>query len=367
MTQQKKILVLEGDGIGQEIIPASLPILHYLQGQGCNYQIDHGLIGGTAYDKTGKPLPEETLKKAKAADTVLLGAVGGPKWDELDFALKPERGLLGIRKELDLFANLRPIRLFPELADASPLKPEIISGLDILILRELTSGIYFGSPRGIFDDENNKRYGINTYYYHEDEIRRLVKKGFELARSRNKKLCSVDKANVLETTILWREIVEEEKQHFPDVELNHLYVDNASMQLCINPKQFDVVITGNMFGDILSDQASMLTGSIGMLPSASLNASNQGMYEPIHGSAPDIAGQNKANPLATILSIAMMLRYSLQQSNWADKLELAVSQVLQQGYRCLDIASQEQDKASIQKLLGTKEMGAVVLGELQRL
>ena len=296
-----------------------------------------GLLGGAAIDAHGKPLPEETLAKARAADAILLGAVGGPKWDNIDRALRPEKGLLAIRAELGLFGNLRPAILYPQLAGASALKPEVVSGLDILIVRELTGGIYFGEPRGIRTLENGERQGFNTDIYSESEIRRIGRVAFEAARKRGKRLCSVDKANVLEVTVLWREVMTELAAEYPDVELSHMYVDNAAMQLVRAPKQFDVVVTGNLFGDILSDAAAMLTGSIGMLPSASLDENGKGMYEPVHGSAPDIAGQGKANPLATMLSVAMMLRYSFGKAEAAAAIERAVGTVLDAGLRTGDI------------------------------
>ncbi|MFT5719885.1 MAG: 3-isopropylmalate dehydrogenase [Motiliproteus sp.] len=321
----KKILILPGDGIGPEIISEAVAVLLAIKAKlNLALELDEGLLGGAAIDATGVPFPDETLAKAQASDAILLGAVGGPQWDTLDTAIRPEKGLLGIRSRLDLFGNLRPAILYPQLADASSLKPEIVAGLDILIVRELTGGIYFGQPRGIRVLENGERQGYNTYVYCESEIRRIARVAFESARKRGKKVCSVDKANVLEVTVLWREIVEQVGLEYPDVELSHMYVDNAAMQLVRAPKQFDVIVTGNMFGDILSDAAAMLTGSIGMLPSASLNASGQGMYEPCHGSAPDIAGQGIANPLATILSAAMMLRYSLGEPAAADLIEQAV-------------------------------------------
>jgi len=322
-------------------------------------ELEYGLLGGAALDVHGVPLPDETLVRAREVDAILLGAVGGPKWDHVERHLRPEKGLLGIRSELQLFGNLRPAILYPQLADASSLKPEIVAGLDILIVRELTGGIYFGEPRGIRTLENGEREGFNTYVYKESEIRRIAHLAFTLARKRDGRLCSVDKANVLEATILWREVVEEVAQDYPDVELSHIYVDNAAMQLVMQPKQFDVMVTGNMFGDILSDAAAMLTGSIGMLPSASLDQAGRGMYEPCHGSAPDIAGQGKANPLATILSVAMMLRYTLANPEAADCVEQAVSAVLDQGLRTPDIHSEGTQLAS------TIEMGEAVVAALQ--
>ncbi|MEH6470590.1 MAG: 3-isopropylmalate dehydrogenase [Halopseudomonas sp.] len=358
----KKILILPGDGIGPEIISEAVGVLEAVKDKlDLAFELDEALLGGAAIDATGVPFPDETLAKAKASDAILLGAVGGPKWDELDTAIRPEKGLLGIRSQLDLFGNLRPAILYPQLADASSLKPEIVAGLDILIVRELTGGIYFGQPRGVRVLENGEREGFNTYVYNESEIRRIAKVAFESARKRGKKVCSVDKANVLEVTVLWREILEQVGQEYPDVELSHMYVDNAAMQLVRAPKQFDVIVTGNMFGDILSDAAAMLTGSIGMLPSASMNESGQGMYEPCHGSAPDIAGQGIANPLATILSAAMMLRYSLGEVAAADLIEQAVSKVLDQGLRTADIYSDGMQKVS------TREMGDAVVAALQAL
>jgi len=355
----KKILILPGDGIGPEIVSEAVKVLETVNQQhGLGLDLEEALIGGAAIDVHGEPLPEETLAKANAADAILLGAVGGPKWESLEMAVRPEKGLLGIRSSLELFANLRPAILYPQLADASSLKPEVVSGLDILIVRELTGGIYFGKPRGIRTLENGEREGYNTYVYSESEMRRIAKVAFELAEKRNGKLCSVDKANVLEVTELWREIMEDVAKEYPNVELSHMYVDNAAMQLVRAPKQFDVVVTGNMFGDILSDAAAMLTGSIGMLPSASLDVEGKGMYEPCHGSAPDIAGHGIANPLATILSVAMMLRYTFGFSDVADKIEKAVSLVLDQGFRTPDIYSEGFDKVS------TKQMGRAVVDAL---
>ncbi|QEA40359.1 3-isopropylmalate dehydrogenase [Pistricoccus aurantiacus] len=350
-----KILVLPGDGIGPDITAEAIKILKACQKQGLDIEIEEALVGGAAYDAEGDPLPRETLLKAQAADAILLGAVGGPQWDKLeDIAKRPERGLLGLRKELGLFGNLRPAFLYPQLAEASSLKAEVVSGLDIMIVRELTGGIYFGQPRGI-EERDGQRVGFNTYVYSEAEIERIGRVAFEMARKRNRKLCSVDKANVLEVTMLWREVMERLAPEYPDVELSHMYVDNAAMQLVRAPKQFDVIVTGNMFGDILSDAAAMLTGSIGMLPSASLNEKGQGMFEPCHGSAPDIAGQNIANPLATILSVAMMLRYSLDEPELAGRIERAVSQVLDSDLRTADIAYADTRKVS------TSEMGDAVL------
>ncbi|AHK16020.1 3-isopropylmalate dehydrogenase [Thalassolituus oleivorans] len=356
----KNILVLPGDGIGPEIVTEAVKVLNTVNEKfNLGLTLENGLVGGAAYDVHGTPLPEETMSKARAADAILLGAVGGPKWDALeDRELRPEKGLLGLRSGLELFGNLRPAILYPQLADASSLKPEVVSGLDILIVRELTGGIYFGKPRGIRVLENGEREGYNTYVYNESEIRRIARVAFESAMKRNKKLCSVDKANVLEVTVLWREILIEVGKEYPEVELSHMYVDNAAMQLVRAPKQFDVMVTGNMFGDILSDAAAMLTGSIGMLPSASLDKDNKGMYEPCHGSAPDIAGQGIANPLATILSAAMMLRYSLNEVAAADAIEAAVSKVLDQGLRTGDIWSAGMEKVS------TEQMGEAVVAAL---
>ena len=335
MTHQ--IAILPGDGIGPEITAQAVRVLDKLIAGGLDAAYRYAPLGGAAYDEYGHPYPEFTQKLCRAADAVLLGAVGGPQYDTLDRPLRPERGLLAIRKDLNLFANLRPAVLYQELANASTLKPEVVAGLDILIVRELTGDIYFGEPRGIRTLENGEREGFNTMRYSESEIRRIAKIAFEAAQKRGKKLCSVDKANVLETTELWKEIFNDVAKDYPDVTLTHMYVDNAAMQLVRAPKQFDVIATGNIFGDILSDQASMLTGSIGMLPSASLNESGKGLYEPSHGSAPDIAGQDKANPLATILSLAMLLRYSLNDETRARQVENAVQKVLQQGIRTADI------------------------------
>ncbi len=355
-----KILLLPGDYIGQEIVPQAEKVLSTVgRAFDLDLELDSALIGGAAVDAVGVPLPEETLAKARAADAILLGAVGGPAYDELPRDKRPERGLLQIRSALDLFGNLRPAIMYPQLVGASSLKPELVAGLDILIVRELTGGIYFGEPRGVRQLENGDREGFNTYVYNETEIRRIARLAFELAQKRGGRLCSVDKANVLEATVLWREVVTELAGEYPDVELEHLYVDNAAMQLVRAPKQFDVMVTGNMFGDILSDAAAMLTGSIGMLPSASLNAQGQGIYEPCHGSAPDIAGQGKANPLATILSVAMMLRYSLQCASGADAIETAVGVVLDRGLRTPDIAEEGQEPVT------TEEMGAAVLDALE--
>ena len=353
-----KICVLPGDGIGPEITAEAVRVLNAL---GLKFEMEEALLGGCAVDATGNPYPEATQKLARAADAVLLGAVGGPQWDNNSREQRPERGLLGIRKDLGLFANLRPAVLYPELANASTLKPEVVAGLDILIVRELTGDIYFGQPRGIETrtvDGQQQRVGFNTMIYSESEIRRIARVAFEAARKRSKKVCSVDKMNVLECTQLWRDVVIETAKDYPDVELSHMLVDNCAMQLVRNPKQFDVVVTGNMFGDILSDEASMLTGSIGMLPSASLDEKNKGLYEPSHGSAPDIAGKGVANPLATILSAAMMLRYTFNNEAAASRVENAVKKVLAQGFRTGDIYEPGM------KRVGTREMGDAVLAAL---
>jgi 3-isopropylmalate dehydrogenase len=349
-----KICVLPGDGIGPEITAEAVRVLEALD---LKMEMEEALLGGCAIDAAKDPFPEATQKLAKAADAVLLGAVGGPQWDNNPRELRPERGLLRIRKDLGLFANLRPAILYPELANASTLKPEVVAGLDILIVRELTGDIYFGQPRGI-EVRNGERFGFNTMHYTESEIRRILRVAFDAARKRNKKVCSVDKMNVLECTQLWRDVAIEVGKEYPDVELTHMLVDNAAMQLVKNPKQFDVMVTGNMFGDILSDEASMLTGSIGMLPSASLDENNKGLYEPSHGSAPDIAGKGVANPLATILSAAMMLRYTFNEEAAAQRIEGAVKKVLAQGYRTGDIYEPGMKK------VGTKEMGDAVLAAL---
>ncbi len=355
----KKIAVLPGDGIGPEIVHEAVKVLQALQTiNGQTFELEYANIGGAGYDAEGDPLPESTLNLAKAADAVLLGAVGGPQYDKLDRPLRPERGLLRIRKELNLFANLRPALLYPELAEASTLKPEVVAGLDIMIVRELTGDIYFGQPRGI-EVRNGERVGFNTMLYSESEVRRVAHVAFQIAMKRDKKLCSVEKANVLECSELWKEVVIEVAKEYPDVALSHMYVDNAAMQLVRAPKQFDVIVTGNIFGDILSDAAAMLTGSIGMLPSASLDQNNKGMYEPIHGSAPDIAGKNIANPLATILSVAMMLRYTFNDEAAAQRVDAAVRKVLQQGCRTSDIFSQGMHR------VGCAEMGDAVVAALQ--
>ncbi|SDY48921.1 3-isopropylmalate dehydrogenase [Nitrosomonas sp. Nm58] len=352
-----KIAVLAGDGIGPEITTQAERVLMALRSDGLKLELEPGLLGGCAVDAAGEPFPEVTRRLATEADAVLLGAVGGPKYDSLPREKRPEQGLLAIRKELNLFANLRPAILYPELASASTLKPEIVSGLDILIVRELTGDIYFGQPRGI-EQRDGQRVGFNTMIYSEAEIRRIAHVAFQAARKRKGQLCSVDKMNVLECTQLWRDVVTETAAVYPDVNLSHMLVDNAAMQLVRDPRQFDVIVTGNMFGDILSDEASMLTGSIGMLPSASLDDRNKGLYEPIHGSAPDIAGKDIANPLATILSVAMMLRYSFAQEDVALRIENAVRKVLAQGFRTNDIYEPGMKK------VGTIEMGDAVLANL---
>ena len=331
-----KIAVLPGDGIGPEIVAQAVKVLDALKRDGLKVEMEQAPIGGAGYDAAGDPLPQATLELARAADAVLLGAVGGPQYDGLERSLRPERGLLRIRKELNLFANLRPALLYPELASASTLKPEVVAGLDIMIVRELTGDIYFGQPRGI-ETRGGERVGFNTMVYAESEIRRVARVAFDIAMKRGRKLCSVEKANVLECSELWKEVVIEVGRDYPKVELSHMYVDNAAMQLVRNPKQFDVIVTGNIFGDILSDEASMLSGSIGMLPSASLDLQNKGMYEPIHGSAPDIAGRDLANPLATILSVGMMFRYTFADGAVADRIDGAVRKVIAQGLRTGDI------------------------------
>jgi 3-isopropylmalate dehydrogenase len=356
----KKILILPGDGIGKEIVAEAVKVLDVLKTDfALDVEVEYGDIGGAAYDVAGHPYPDNTKKKAKTADAVLLGAVGGYEYEELPRELRPERGLLAIRADLDLFANLRPAILNKTLADASSLRPEVVAGLNIMIVRELTGGIYFGQPRAFETDDNNERFAYNTMVYKESEIERIAHSAFRIAMQRDKRLCSVDKANVLEVSELWREVVERVAKEYPDVELSHMYVDNAAMQLVKEPKQFDVMVTGNLFGDILSDAAAMLTGSIGMLPSASLNANGMGMYEPIHGSAPDIAGQNIANPLATIMSVSMMLRYSLDNAMLADKIDTAIEKVLDQGYRTADIFVEGM------QLVGTDAMGDAVVATLK--
>lgn len=356
-----KIAVFAGDGIGPEIMKEALKILKIISDhKNIDLQLQEGLVGGIAYDNYGTPLPDSSLELALQSDAVLLGAVGGPQWESLDYSLRPERALLGLRGNLGLYANLRPIVAFDELLDASPLKKNLIQGIDIMIVRELTGDVYFGKPRGVKKGKNGKRKGVNTMVYSEDEIRRIAIRAFEIARTRQKNLLSADKANVLETTELWRDVVTEVGQNYPDVTLKHMYVDNCAMQLIRNPAQFDVIVTTNLFGDILSDEAAMLTGSIGMLPSASLGEKTA-LYEPIHGSAPDIAGKNIANPLATILSAALMLRYSLSMPREADLIENAVTETLKEGVRTQDI--HQPDK----KIIGTEEMGNHVAKNLRKL
>ena len=354
-----KIAVLAGDGIGPEIIAEAVKTIHCLQQDfGFEAELEYAAIGGAGYDQSGQPLPAETLEICEQSDAVLFGAIGGPQYDELPRDLRPEKGLLNLRSSLALFSNLRPAILYPQLANASSLKAELVAGLDIMIVRELTGGIYFGQPRGIRELENGERQGFNTLVYAEHEIERIARSAFDIAILRNRRLCSVDKANVLEVSELWREVVNRIAGEYPEVELSHMYVDNASMQLVRAPKQFDVIVTTNLFGDILSDTAAMLTGSIGMLPSASLDKNGKGLYEPVHGSAPDIAGKGIANPLATILSLAMMLRYSLRQPDLADQIETAVGNVLDRGMRTADIAETSSS-------VGTSEMGDAVISALQ--
>lgn len=362
----KKILLIEGDGIGPEVVGQAKKIIDFFsKNTDKKFETENALLGGIAYDKTGNPFPLETLNLAKKSDAILLGAVGGPKWESLEYKHRPERGLLGIRKELELFANLRPAKVFDALADSSTLKREVVLGLDIMIVRELTGDLYFGEPRGVKTLADGSRQGLNTMTYNSKEVERIARVAFDLAKVRGKKLCSVDKANVLECTEMWREVVTEiGTKEYSDIALSHMYVDNASMQLVRNPKQFDVMVTGNMFGDILSDTASMLTGSLGMLPSASLGAkqkdgSQAALYEPVHGSAPDIAGKNIANPIATILSLAMMMRYSFGYINEADLIEGAIENVLNNGIRTSDIASASEQKVSC------LEMGDLILEEIK--
>ena len=353
-----KIAVLAGDGIGPEIVGQATKVLKVLAKDGLPLEMEEAPFGGAGVDACGDPLPESSLRIAQAADAVLCGAVGGPKYDALPRPQRPEQGILRIRKALGLFANLRPAVMYPELVGASSLKPEVVSGLDIMIIRELTGDIYFGEPRGRRDNAKGDREGYDTMHYSEPEIRRIADVGFRTAMKRNKRLCSVDKENVLETSRFWREIVNDMTKKYPDVQLSHMYVDNAAMQLVRNPKHFDVILTGNLFGDILSDEASMLTGSIGMLPSASLDSNGKGLYEPIHGSAPDIAGKNIANPLATILSTAMMLRYTFNKDEWAFRIESAVQKVLAKGLRTPDIHEPGTQKVN------TVEMGDAVVAAL---
>jgi 3-isopropylmalate dehydrogenase len=353
-----KIALLPGDGIGPEIVAEAAKLLERLRREGLPIETETAPIGGAGYDAAGQPLPEATLKLAQAADAAVMGAVGGPKYDALPRHLRPEQGLLAIRKSLGLFANLRPAQLHPELVAASALRPELVTGLDLMIVRELTGDIYFGAPRGRRNNAAGEAEGFDTMHYSEPEIRRIARVGFDIARKRRRKLCSVDKANVLDTSILWREVMTAVGAEYPDVALSHMYVDNAAMQLVRAPKQFDVIVTGNLFGDILSDEASMLAGSIGMLPSASLDATGKGLYEPIHGSAPDIAGRNIANPLATILSLAMLFRHSFARHDVAERIERAVKTVLAQGRRTADIA------APGERAIGTREMGDAVAAVL---
>lgn len=360
MTQHYRITLLPGDGIGPEIMAVAVDVLKLVAQQlDLCLEFQEALIGGAAIDATGNPLPEETLEMCRQSDAVLLAAIGGYKWDSLPRHQRPETGLLALRAGLGLFANLRPAQVLPQLVDASSLKREVVEGVDIMVIRELTGGIYFGKPKGIFETESGEKRGVNTMVYSESEIDRIGRVAFETARKRRKKLCSVDKANVLEVSQLWRERITLLSKEYPDVELSHLYVDNAAMQLVRCPKQFDTIVTGNLFGDILSDIAAILTGSIGMLPSASLGASAPGVFEPVHGSAPDIANQDKANPLAQVLSAAMMLRYGLNQPAAADKIEQAVLKVLDAGYRTADIMSEGM------KLVGCRAMGEALLAALQ--
>ncbi|MBO9476410.1 3-isopropylmalate dehydrogenase [Shimia sp. R11_0] len=358
------LLILAGDGIGPEVMTEVQRIIGWFgDKRGLKFDVSEDLVGGAAYDKHGVPLHDDTMAKAQEVDAVLLGAVGGPKYDDLDFSVKPERGLLRLRKEMDLFANLRPAQCFDALADFSSLKTDIVSGLDIMIVRELTGGVYFGEPRGIFE-EGNERVGINTQRYTESEIERGARAAFELAMVRDKRLCSMEKANVMESGILWREVVNEVAKDYPEVELSHMYADNGAMQLVRAPKQFDVIYTDNLFGDILSDCAAMLTGSLGMLPSASLgapmaNGRPKALYEPVHGSAPDIAGQGKANPCACVLSFAMALRYSFNEGAEADRLEAAVEKVLADGVRTADLMQSEGETP-----VSTSEMGDALLAAL---
>jgi len=353
-----KIVLLPGDGIGPEIVGEAQRLLERLRGDGLPIEIATAPIGGAGYDEAGEPLPARTLELARSAHAVLLGAVGGPRYDSLPRTLRPEQGILAIRKALGLFANLRPALLYPELAAISSLKPEIVAGLDLMIVRELTGDIYFGAPRGRRRNATGESEGFDTMLYSEPEVARIARVAFGIARKRARKLCSVDKANVLDTSLLWREVVTATAAEYPEVALTHMYVDNAAMQLVRDPKQFDVIVTGNMFGDILSDEASMLAGSIGMLPSASLDANGKGLYEPIHGSAPDLAGRNLANPLATILSAAMMFRYTFSRPDVAARIEAAVRRVLGEGCRTVDIARPGE------RTIGTREMGEAVAAAL---
>lgn len=360
MTQQYRITLLPGDGIGPEILAVAVDVLQVIGQQfDLALEFQEALVGGAAIDETGSPLPEGTLNCCRQSDAVLLAAIGGYQWDALPRHQRPETGLLGLRAGLELFANLRPATIFPPLIEASTLKREVVQGVDIMVVRELTGGIYFGQPKGIFEMESGEKRGVNTMAYRESEIDRIARVALETARKRRRQLCSVDKANVLDVSQLWRDRVTAVAEDYPDVELSHLYVDNAAMQLIRDPKQFDTLVTGNLFGDILSDEAAMLTGSIGMLPSASLGASGPGLFEPVHGSAPDIAGQDRANPLAQVLSAAMMLRYGLDQPEAADRIEAAVREVLDRGYRTGDILSPGT------KLVGCREMGEALLEVLE--
>jgi len=360
MTNKYSITLLSGDGIGPEIMAVTVKVLKVVAQQ-CDLEFDfqEALIGGVAIDATGNPLPSETVEMCRQSDSVLLAAIGGYKWDNLPREQRPETGLLGIRAALGLFANLRPATILPQLIDASSLKKEVVEGVDIMVVRELTGGIYFGQPKGIFTTETGEKRGVNTMVYSESEIDRIARVAFETAQKRQKRLCSVDKANVLDVSQLWRDRVIKMSEEYPDVELTHMYVDNAAMQLVRNPKQFDTIVTGNLFGDILSDAAAMLTGSIGMLPSASLGSDRPGLFEPVHGSAPDIAGQNKANPLAQVLSAAMMLRYGLNEPVAANKIESAVLKVLDLGYRTGDIMCEGCQP------VGCREIGEILLEVLQ--
>ncbi len=355
------VAVFPGDGIGVEVVAEARKIIDTVNKlTDVQLEIREGIAGGASIDRYGVPLTDENLQLALSADAVLLGAVGGPKWEPLDYSIRPERALLALRKELGLFANLRPARVFPQLLSASTLKEDVIKNIDLIVVRELTGGLYFATPKGVETLPDGRRKGVNTLAYTEDEIRRIAKIAFEIARQRRKKVTSVDKANVLEATELWRNVVEEVHKDYPDVELNHMYVDNCAMQLVRNPGQFDVILTCNMFGDILSDEASMLTGSIGMLPSASLGEKG-GMYEPVHGSAPDIAGQDKANPIATILSVAMMYRYTFKQDKIAEAIEKAVEKALEDGYRTQDIYEEGTT------VVGTKKMGDIIAANLENI
>ena len=357
MNKKNNILVLPGDGIGPEVCNEAIKVLNHLNDiYKLDILIEESAVGGSAYEECGNPLPEDTLKAAKEADAILLGAVGGPKWDNIDYELRPERALLGLRAELDLFANLRPAILSKYLSDSSSLKSDKVQDLNLLIVRELTGGIYFGEPRGRSKSGDS---AFNTMIYSKTEIRRIGRIAYEAAQKRNKNLCSVDKANVLEVSVLWREVISELSEEYPDVELSHMLVDNAAMQLVRDPKQFDVIVTGNLFGDILSDIAAMLTGSIGMLPSASLNSKNKGMYEPVHGSAPDISGKGLANPIAAILSVAMMLKYSFNMNEASSAIENSIQEVLSEGYRTYDLKGSEKNK------LSTSEMGNKIIEKIK--